>query len=120
SILAHLLGTSSEIKTANKILFIEDVGEYIYNVDRMMYQLKRNGKLDDLKALIVGKFTDMKDTTNPFGQSVEEAIFNILKDYDYPVCFNFPVSHDKENYALKIGVEYKLSVSSTLVSLKEI
>ncbi len=120
SILAHLLGTPSEIKTKNKILFIEDVGEYIYNVDRMMYQLKRNGKLDDLKGLIVGKFTDMKDTTLPFGQTVEEVIFNIVKDYDYPVCFDFPVSHDKENYALKIGGKYKLSVSSTLVSLKEI
>jgi muramoyltetrapeptide carboxypeptidase len=120
SILAHLLGTPSEFKTTNKILFIEDVGEYIYNIDRMMYQLKRNGKLDDLAGLIVGKFTDMKDTMIPFGTSVQKAISDIVKDYDYPVCFDFPVSHDKENYALKIGVEYKLSVSSTLVSLKEI
>jgi len=120
SLLVHLTGTSSELKTKNKILFIEDVGEYIYNVDRMMYQLKRSGKLDNLKALIVGRFTEMKDTTVPFGQSAEEVIRDIVKEYDYPVCFNFPVSHDKENYALKIGVEYRLSVSSTMVVLKEL
>ena len=120
SLLAHLIGTPSEIKTKNKILFIEDVGEYIYNVDRMMYQLKRSGKLDDLKGLIVGKFTDSKDTSIPFGQSVNEVIRDVIKEFDYPVCFNFSVSHDKENYALKIGGEYKLSVSSTMAVLKEI
>ena len=101
--LAHLIGTSSDIKTKNKILFIEDVGEYIYNIDRMMYQLKRSGKLDDLAGLIVGKFTEMKDTIIPFGQRADEVIRDIVKEYDYPVCFNFPVSHEKENYALKIG-----------------
>ena len=120
SLLAHLSGTPSALKTKNKILFIEDVGEYIYNIDRMMYQLKRSGKLDNLKALIVGKFTDMKDTTIPFGQSVNEVIRDVVKEYDYPVCFNFPVSHDRENYALKIGIEYELSVSSTMVVLKEL
>lgn len=120
SLLAHLVGTSSDIKTKNRILFIEDVGEYIYNVDRMMYQLKRSGKLDELKGLIVGKFTDMKDTTIPFGQSTEEVISNIVKEYDYPVCFDFPVSHEKENYALKIGCKYKLTVSGTSTELKEL
>ena len=120
SLLAHLIGTSSEIKTKNKILFIEDVGEYIYNVDRMMYQLKRSGKLDNIKGLIVGKFTDNKDTSIPFGQSVNEVIREVVKGFNYPVCFNFPVSHDKENYALKIGIEYKLSVSSTMAVLKEL
>lgn len=120
SLLAHLTGTSSELRTKDKILFIEDVGEYIYNVDRMMYQLKRSGKLDNLKALVVGRFTEMKDTTIPFGQSAEEVIRDVVKEYDYPVCFNFPVSHDKENYALKIGVEYRLSVSSTMAVLKEL
>lgn len=120
SLLAHLTGTSSDIKTKNKILFIEDIGEYIYNIDRMMYQLKRSGKLDGLKALIVGKFTEMKDTTIPFGQSVEEVISDIVKEYDYPVCFDFPTSHDKENYALKIGVKYKLTVDTSIINLKEI
>jgi muramoyltetrapeptide carboxypeptidase len=119
SLLAHLIGTSSDIKTKNKILFIEDVGEYIYNVDRMMYQLKRSGKLDHLKGLIVGKFSDMKDTTTPFGQTTEDVIKDIVKEYDYPICFGFPVSHDKENYALKIGMKYKLNVTTTSVELKE-
>ncbi len=119
SLLAHICGSSSDINTEKKILFIEDVGEYIYNVDRMLYQLKRSGKLDDLAGLIIGKFTDMKDTTIPFGQTTEEVIYNIIKEYDYPVCFEFPVSHDKENYALKIGVKYELTVSATAVRLEE-
>ncbi len=119
SLLAHLVGTPSDINTKNKILFIEDIGEYIYNVDRMMYQLKRSGKLDKLAGLIVGKFSEMKDTELQFGQTAEEVIRDILKEYDYPVCFNFPVSHEKENYALKIGVKYKLNVDG-IVSLKEL
>ncbi len=119
SILAHLIGTSSDIKTKNKILFIEDVGEYIYNVDRMMYQLKRSGKLEELKGLIVGRFSDMKDTTIPFGQTTEAVIKDVVKEYKFPVCFGFPVSHDKENYALKIGMKYKLKVTTTSVELKE-
>jgi muramoyltetrapeptide carboxypeptidase len=120
SLLAHLIGTSSDIQTKNKILFIEDVGEYIYNVDRMMYQLKRSGKLENLKGLIIGKFSEPKDTTIPFGQTTDEVIKEIVKDYDYPVCFGFPVSHDKENCALKIGVKCKLTVSASKAELKEL
>jgi muramoyltetrapeptide carboxypeptidase len=119
SLLVNMIGTSSDIKTKNKILFIEDIGEYIYNVDRMMYQLKRSGKLDNLKGLIIGRFSDIKDTTIPFGQTTEEVIKDLVKDYDFPVSFGFPVSHDKENYALKIGVKYKLNVSKGLVELRE-
>jgi len=118
SLFAHLVGTTSDINTKNKILFIEDIGEYIYNVDRMMYQLKRSGKLNKLAGLVVGKFSDMKDTDLPFGQTAEEVIRDVVKEYDYPVCFNFPVSHEKENYALKIGMKYTLSVEG-IVSLKE-
>jgi muramoyltetrapeptide carboxypeptidase len=120
SLLTHVAGTPSDIKSKNKILFIEDTGEYVYNIDRMMYQLKRSGKLDDLSGLIVGRFTEMKDTNIPFGQRPEEVIRDVVKDYDYPVCFNFPVGHGKENYALKIGVRYQLSVSATSTELKEI
>lgn len=119
SLLINIFGTSSDINTEKKILFIEDVGEYIYNVDRMLYQLKRCGKLDNLAGLIVGKFTDMKDTTIPFGQTTEEVVYNIIKDFDYPVCFGFPVSHERENYALKIGINYELTVSATSVQLEE-
>ena len=119
SLLANVTGTPSQIKTGNKILFIEEVGEYIYSADRMMFQLKRSGQLDHLKALIIGSFSDMKDTTIPFGQTIEQAIKDLVKEYHYPVCFGFPVGHDKENYALKIGVKYKLNVSKTFIELKE-
>lgn len=120
SLLVNVIGTSSDIQTKNKILFIEEVGEYIYSVDRMMYQLKRSGKLDHLKGLIIGKFSDIKDTTNPFGKTATEAIKDLVKDYKYPVCFDFPVSHEKENYALKVGVKYKLKVEKGLAELKEL
>lgn len=119
SLLVNVIGTPSDIKTKNKILFIEEIGEYIYSVDRMMYQLKRSGKLEHLKGLIIGRFSDMKDTTVPFGQAVEDAIKDLVRGYDYPVCFGFPVSHDKENYALKVGVSYKLKVKKDFVALKE-
>lgn len=119
SLLAHLTGTRSDINTKNKILFIEDVGEYIYGTDRMLYQLKRSGKLHSVAGLIIGGFTDMKDTDRPFGKTVYEAIQEIIKEYDYPVCFNFPVSHGKENFALKIGGTYELHVGKRKVLLSE-
>lgn len=119
SLLAHSIGTPSDIKTKGRILFLEDVGEYLYNVDRMLYQLKRGGKLDKLAGLIIGGFTDNKDTERPFGKTVYEIIHEVVKEYDYPVCFNFPVSHEKENYALKVGVGYKLKVGKGKVTLEE-
>ena len=118
SLLVNMIGTSSDIKTKNKILFLEDVGEYIYNVDRMMYHLKRSNKLADLRGLIIGKFSDMKDTNIPFGQTAIEAIKNLVKEYNYPVCFGFPVGHEKENYTLKIGAKYELDVEKNFVELK--
>lgn len=119
ALLAHLVGTDSDIKTRGRILFIEDIGEYLYNIDRMMYQLKRSGKLSKLAGLIIGGFSDSKDTENPFGQTAYEIIKNIVKDFDYPVCFDFPVSHTPRNYALKIGVGYKLRVTKTKALLEE-
>ncbi|MFN2440531.1 MAG: LD-carboxypeptidase [Chitinophagaceae bacterium] len=120
SLLVHLTGTPSDTTTKNKILFLEDVSEYLYNIDRMFFQLKRSGKLKRLAGLIIGGFTDSKDTDRPFGQSVYEIIADAVKEYSYPVCFGFPVSHEKENYALKIGVKYQLRVENDKVSLKEI
>jgi muramoyltetrapeptide carboxypeptidase len=111
AILAHLTGSSSEVDTTGKILFIEDIGEHLYNVDRLMLNLKRAGKLDKLVGLVVGGFTDMQDTTRPFGQTVEQIIFDKVKGYDYPVCFNFPCGHQEINYTLALGAQHKLSVS---------
>lgn len=119
SLLAHLIGTDSDIKTRGRILFIEDVGEYLYSTDRMLHQLKRSGKLKNIAGLIVGGFTDMKDTERPFGKEIYEIISDLVAEYDYPVCYGFPVSHGKENYALKIGVGYKLKVGKTKVLLEE-
>ncbi len=119
ALLAHIIGTKSDINTKNKILFIEDIGEYKYNVDRMLMQLKRAGKLNELAGLIVGRFTEIKDTTIPFGKNIYDIIFDAIKQYNYPVCFDFPVGHVKENYALKIGVKYKLLISEDEVLLKD-
>lgn len=119
TLINHLIGTVSDIKTKHRILFIEDVGEYLYNVDRMLVQLKRTGKLDKLEGVIIGGFTDIKDTERPFGRTVYEVIAEHFSEYDYPVCFNFPVSHSKENVALKIGVHYTLQVMDGGVILHE-
>jgi muramoyltetrapeptide carboxypeptidase len=119
SLLVHLSGTESDIVTKNKILFLEDVAEYLYNIDRMFLQLKRSGKLRKLAGLVIGGFTDSKDTERPFGQNAYEIIADAVKEYSYPICFGFPVSHEKENYALKIGVKYQLRVEEEKVILKE-
>jgi len=120
ALVAHLVGSSSSFNTKNKILFLEDIGEYLYNIDRMMIQLKRAGMLEKLAGLIFGGFTDMKDTTVPFGQSIDDILQHHVKEYEYPVCYNFPVSHSKENYALKVGVKHRLAVTKSSVHLREI
>ena len=119
TLVAHLIGTDSAAKTKGRILFIEDTGELLYKIDRMLYQLKRSGKLQKLAGLIIGGFSDMTDTERPFGKTVYEIVQDIVKEYDYPVCYNFPVSHGKENYALKVGVGYKLKVGKNKVTLEE-
>jgi muramoyltetrapeptide carboxypeptidase len=119
ALITHLIGTKSDINTSGKILFIEDVGEYIYNIDRMLYQLKRAGKFDKLAGLVIGSFTEMKDTTIPFGKDVYDVIYDLVKEYKYPVCFQFPVGHTRENYALKVGVDYQLHVGKKKVTLQE-
>ena len=111
AMLAHLTGSASEVDTAGKILFIEDIVEYLYNADRMLLNLKRAGKLDKLKGLIVGGFTDMQDTERPFGQTIEEIIWDKVKEYDYPVCFNFPTGHQDINYTLTLSCHHDLRVT---------
>lgn len=117
TLLAHMIGTESELRTKNKILFLEDVGEYLYNLDRMLVQMKRSGQLNKLAGLVIGGFTDLKDTERPFGKTAYDIIREHVEDGDYPVCFGFPVSHEKENYALKVGMKYHLHVSPDRVSL---
>ena len=119
ALLSNMIGTASDFDTKNKIFFIEDVGEYLYNLDRMLYHLKRSGKFKKLAGLIIGGFTDMKDTERPFGKTTEDIIKEITDELSCPVCFNFPVSHSKENVALKIGATYQLKVTNKIAQLKE-
>lgn len=120
ALIAHLVGSNMVYKTKGAILFLEDVGEYAYNIDRMFIQLKRAGILSQLNGLILGGFTDRKDTTLPFGKTIEEILQEHIAEFDYPVCFGFPVSHDTENYALKVGATVELSITAKTVKLKEI
>ena len=110
AILCSLIGSNSDIDTKGKILFIEDIGEYLYRLDRMMWILKRSGKLDQLAGLVVGDFNDMQDNTDPFGKTAYEIIADAVAEYDYPVCFGFPAGHQKENRTLILGRQVNLSI----------
>lgn len=103
SILYSLTGSISDIDTKGKILFLEDLDEYLYHIDRMMMNMKRCGKLENIAALIVGGMSDMNDNTVPFGQSACEIINNAVQEYDYPVCYDFPAGHITDNRALIFG-----------------
>lgn len=111
SLIYALCGSKSDIETKGKILFIEDLDEYLYHIDRMMMNLKRSGKLQHLAGLIVGGMSDMKDNTIPFGKTAEEIIFDAVKEYNFPVCFNFPAGHIDRNLAIVMGKGIKLEVS---------
>ncbi len=117
TLLVMMGGSISEMDYTDKILFIEDVGEYLYSIDRMLWQLKRAGKLAKLKGLIAGGFTDVKDNAIPFGQTVPEIVMNLVKEYDYPVCFDFPAGHIDNNYALRLGSKIKFSNRQNLIKL---
>lgn len=117
SLIYSLSGTKYDIDTAGKILFIEDLDEYLYHIDRMMMQLKLSGKLEHLAGLVVGGMTDMKDNLVPFGKSAEEIILDAVKDYHFPVCFHFPAGHIDHNMALYLGRKTKLEVHADSVSL---
>jgi muramoyltetrapeptide carboxypeptidase len=116
SLLISALGSVSDPDYDGKILFIEDVGEYLYAIDRMMHTLKRAGKLKNLAGLIVGGFTDVKDNDIPFGQTVPQIIMDVVKEYSYPVCFDFPAGHIPNNHALVLGGKLKLKVQQNHVN----
>ena len=118
-ILAHLIGSKNAIDTSRKILFLEDVGEYHYNIDRLMIQCKNAGLFDKLAGLVIGGFTDLKDPASDFGATAYDMIKEHTSAYAYPICFDFPISHSLPNYAIKQGQEYSLAISEVGVSLQE-
>lgn len=116
-LIAHMIGSPIAFNTKGKILFLEDIGEYHYNLDRMVIQMKRAGVFDSLAGLIVGGFSDMRDDPKDFGATAYEIIASHLTDYTFPTCYGFPVSHSLENFALIEGGLYQLEVTKKGVSL---
>lgn len=117
-ILAHCIGSKSEIDTDDTILFIEDVGEYYYNIDRMLVQLDRAGKFRNVKAVLVGQFTDCKDSENPFGQNIPQIISTKMAKLGIPVVFGFEAGHELYNLPWISGREAHMSIKNNQIELK--
>lgn len=123
SLLIDSLGTPTEIETKNKILVMEDVGEYFYKIDRMVKQLKRANKLTSLAGLVLGHFTDITESTLAFGETVKEIMLYHTREYGYPIAFNFPIGHHQPNLPFIQGAQVKLQVDvkgSTLTYITEL
>lgn len=120
SILYSLLGSPSAIDTHGKILFIEDLDEYLYHIDRMLVNLKRNGYFEGLKGLIIGGMTKMNDNDIPFGKTVSEMILDTVSRYDFPVVFDFPAGHINNNNTLCLGKKVRLNVAENTTVLTQI
>lgn len=118
SLLYALSGTPTDHDPSGKILFIEDLDEQLYHIDRMILQLKRSGKLKNLKGLIVGGMSEMKDNKVPFGQTAEEIIYSAVKDYTYPVCFHFPAGHIPNNHAFCVGRDVEMNVNENGATIR--
>lgn len=118
SVLYSLCGSASEMETDDKILFIEDLDEMLYHIDRMMMNLKRSGYLKNLKALIIGGMTEMKDNKVYFGKTAEEIIMDLVKEYNYPVIANFPAGHIIDNRALIFGREIKINIEPSNIKIQ--
>lgn len=119
SMIYSIAATPFDFDFAGKILFIEDLDEYLYHIDRMMQNLKHRGILEKLNGLIVGGMTDMHDNVVPFGANAEEIILEAVEEYNYPVCFNFPAGHIDDNRALVIGKKCRISVNAEEVNFSQ-
>lgn len=113
AMLAHLSGSGSAMNSQGKILFIEDIGEHLYNIDRMLYNLRRSGAFDRLAGVICGGFTDMEDTTRPFGQDIYQILSHHFGSLGVPLAFNFPAGHIDENWPLCLGGYHELEVKKS-------
>ena len=119
SILYSLLGSKSDINTEGKILFIEDLDEYLYHIDRMVINMKRNGKFKDLKGMIIGGMIDMNDNKIPFGKTANRIILEHVKEYNFPICFEFPSGHLDDNRSIRLGGISVLNINQNGVSLSQ-
>jgi muramoyltetrapeptide carboxypeptidase len=121
TMLCSSIGTESDFNTDGKILFIEEIDEYLYRIDRMMVQLRRAGKLQGLSGLVVGHMTNIKDNDDPFGKSAYEIIIEHISQYRYPVCFGAEIGHEKPNYPIPVGRHSYLNISneSAVLSFKK-
>ena len=117
SVLCSCLGTNYQPEFENKILFIEEIDEYYYKIDRMIWQLKYAGVFHQIKGLIVGKFTNIKDNSIPFGSSIENIILEKVTEFSFPIVFNFPSGHEDENLTIPLGINIFLEVEANKVSL---
>jgi len=118
TMLHTMLGSKESIDTSGKILFIEEIGEYKYHIDRMLQSMKRAGYFDNCKGLIVGNMSKMRKNTTLWGTSVEQLILDALADYDFPVTFNMPAGHEKDNRALVLGRTIDLKVEKDKTSIR--
>lgn len=118
SILYSMLGSESQLKTDGKILFIEEIGEYKYHIDRMLQSLKRAGYFNNCKGLIVGDISNIKKNTTVWGSSVEQLILDVVSDYNFPVLFNFPSGHETDNRALILGKKIIMDIKTTISEVK--
>jgi len=119
SIICSVIGTPLDIDTTNRILFFEDVGEAIYKIERMLWQLKMAGKFDHLKGLIIGGLTDIKDTVIPYNKTVECVISEMVADYTFPLCFNFPAGHIDDNRTIILGKKALISIGKERCHFKQ-
>ena len=117
TLLHTMLGSKTSLNVSGNILFIEEIGEYKYHIDRMLYSLKRAGYFDNCKGLIVGDMSNIRKNTTPWGSSIEELILDVLKEYHFPILFNFPAGHEQDNRALILGRTIKLIVDEETSSV---
>ena len=108
-----MLGSESQLNTDGSILFIEEIGEYKYHIDRMLRSLKRAGYFDNCKGLIVGDMSNIKKNTTAWGSSIEQLILEVVAEFDFPVLFNFPAGHETDNRALILGKTITMNIKST-------
>lgn len=118
ALLGHLTGSSSQLDTRGKILFLEDIGEHLYQIDRLLLTLRRSGQLEGLQGLLLGSFTDIEDTTRPYGKGLEEIISEMVAGYNFPVAFGFPCGHDHVNFTLQLGLSHRLAAGKDFSSLE--